>query len=798
MNRRDFLGAAGAYAAIAGGTAKAQEAVATTPPRVRIDLNGAWDQSIGGNFVRVVQVPSSNHLMGTYDLSRELALPKLAPGEHAFLHLEAIAYFARVFCNGTELGSMMPYTPHEFDISGVVKERSNIIRVTISDLNPEPGGAGTPEIALGVNPGWEAYGGIIRDVWVELRPAAFIENARLSYKLEPDRSAAHCTLRLYLQSRGAVAGKAEVTLQRAGRAVGGGVQDFSVGQGPGEMEFGFEIKDPALWSPETPDLYEATVSIRTPGGNDQFSFRTGFREFRTNGTRFELNGQPIILNGVCRHDMWKDQGFTLTRQQMRTDMLAIKAMGGNFVRLVHYPHHRHVIDLSDELGLLVSEEPGYWQVNFAKLPRPSIELGLKILEKTIRRDWNSPSVVVWLLSNESRVTVEYLTEGKAFCRKLDPLGRLISAANDKKKEDMKPIFEQAGMDFFDQHPYTFDVGEFADIANFYGDSRPLTLTEWGGKEIGQSRWVMPKSVDAFLELQAASKLAGTMFWSWQDMRQYCRIDPEMRHGLLESGVVSEAREPREGIVMELRRLWAGRKTPLPEYAGRLEKIPLRHAPWTPDSAVRGIDLSKLAEGVEQKEAWLDLERILAEYWPKAAYAGDQWKRSGGRFRLWRETPIEILGRTFLVPSAEGHARPIVLTEAHPAITIPVGRACSRLHILGHVTCPDGYPPAGKSGAVAATLLVKYEDHSEQSIPLRHGYEIARGNTIYQTTRIDPIATNAQRALRFVKDTAREDYQVLLFSAPVREAAVESIVYRLAAGEQPLLVFAVSTEDPVKA
>jgi hypothetical protein len=65
--------------------------------------------------------------------------------------------------------------------------------------------------------------------------------------------------------------------------------------------------------------------------------------------------------------------------------------------------------------------------------------------------------------------------------------------------------------------------------------------------------------------------------------------------------------------------------------------------------------------------------------------------------------------------------------------------------------------------------------------------------IYQTTRIDPIATKAQRALRFVKDPAREDYQVLLCSLPVRTQAIESIRYQLSAGEQPFLLFAINAE-----
>ena len=64
----------------------------------------------------------------------------------------------------------------------------------------------------------------------------------------------------------------------------------------------------------------------------------GFKDFRTDGRIFTLNGKPIFLVGVCRHDLYGDNGHTSTREEIRRDMELIKAAGVNFVRLVHYPH----------------------------------------------------------------------------------------------------------------------------------------------------------------------------------------------------------------------------------------------------------------------------------------------------------------------------------------------------------------------------------------------------------------------------------------------------------------------------
>jgi hypothetical protein len=129
-----------------------------------VDLSGAWERHVNGKFLDVISVPSSQRPLGFYRLKREFPLPVLSGRERAILHFEAITYHGRVFVNGAELGTMGPYIPYEFEFTKQAKEGRNGIEVAIADLVPEPSGAGKDEIALGVNPGWEAYGGIIRDV----------------------------------------------------------------------------------------------------------------------------------------------------------------------------------------------------------------------------------------------------------------------------------------------------------------------------------------------------------------------------------------------------------------------------------------------------------------------------------------------------------------------------------------------------------------------------------------------------------------------------------------------------------
>jgi len=762
-------------------------------PRARVDLGGTWERHVNGKLFDVITVPSSQRPLGYYHLKRNFLLPAIPSGQRAILHFEGITYHGRVTVNGVELGMMGPYIPYEFEFTKQAKEGKNSIEVAIADLRPEPNGAGKDAISLGVNPGWEAHGGIIRDVYVEMRAAAYIANVQLGYELSAGYTKAACRARLFLNSVQATSGELEVTLLERESELARAGKTVEIPAGASEEVVTFEVSAPDLWSPEEPNLYELRASLKSEYGEDAWRCRTGFREVKIQGERFELNGEPLVLNGVCRHDMWKDQGFTLTRQQMAQDMAMIKGLGANFVRLVHYPHHRHIVELADELGLLVSEEPGYWNMDFHTMPRAMIELGYQIMEGTIRRDWNSPSVFAWLLGNECTLTVEYLREGKERCRKLDVLARPISFANSMNKEAAKPIFEQAGMDFFDQHVYTFDIDQFRKEAEYFGPGRPFTVSEWGAREWGQSQVVMQKMVDLLIELEAEGKLSGCSFWEWADMRQYTREEIATLDGVLEEGVVTESREARPDVYLELARLFE-RKPYLAQPAhARPTVLPLEWAPASPGASFRAADLQPLVESAEGLRAWASLEAALAKYWPRAPMAEDQWKQTGEAFRLWQGSDLTVGGIPFRVPVVNGYARPVVLTQEVPEVTIPIEQECVRLHFLGQVTFPEGYPVVGKRGERVATYRVRYGGGTEREIPIRNGIEVAQSNRIHVATRIDAVATGAQPALEYVKDVVRERYQVLLWSLPVEGERVESVQCKLESGQPALAVFAITTE-----
>jgi len=206
-----------------------------------------------------------------------------------------------------------------------------------------------------------------------------------------------------------------------------------------------------------------------------------------------------------------------------------------------------------------------------------------------------------------------------------------------------------------------------------------------------------------------------------------------------------------------------------------------------------VNLQALSETKAATQAWADLEDVMAKFWPAAGFAEDQWKRTGSRMRFWKGAQCEIGGAIFESPTVNEQVQPLVLTQKFPTFTIPIGVSCSRLHILGHVTLPSGYPVIGKAGEASATYTVHFSGGGSQQIPLRNGIEIARANLIHAATRVNPIASAAPRALVFTKDVVRERYQVLLYSLPVNGRKVASLEVKLSPGAEPLLIFAVTAE-----
>ncbi|GAA3145943.1 beta-galactosidase [Kribbella aluminosa] len=161
------------------------------------------------------------------------------------------------------------------------------------------------------------------------------------------------------------------------------------------------------WSAEVPRLYDAV--LRTAGG--EVRLRIGFRTVAIVDGIFTVNGNRVLFKGVNRHEFHPDRGRTLTEQDMLDDVLIMKRAGINAVRTSHYPPHPHFLSLCDEYGLYVIDECDLESHGFGyepqppKLPNPVMDPRFRDdlvdrMRRTVHRDKNHPSIVIWSLGNE--------------------------------------------------------------------------------------------------------------------------------------------------------------------------------------------------------------------------------------------------------------------------------------------------------------------------------------------------------------------------------------------------------------
>src|SRR5579872_4923359 len=233
-----------------------QTAHLSSSSRPVVDLNGDWERYIHDKLIDVVRIPSSLAPTGEYSLRRTFLLPRLKSNERAFVRFNAVHYYGRVSLNGQHIGTTIPYVPQEFDCSPQAVEGNNTIAVEIVDAGSGANGEGKDEVLYGTPGGWESYGGIVRDAYVEIRPSTFIENVRFGYLFSAGYESAACSAQVFVSSLDSGVGDCEVALFWGPSEVARGKSRVQLtSNGTSTAEVRFDLHDVALWSPAEPNLY---------------------------------------------------------------------------------------------------------------------------------------------------------------------------------------------------------------------------------------------------------------------------------------------------------------------------------------------------------------------------------------------------------------------------------------------------------------------------------------------------------------------------------------------------------------
>ncbi|MHA1646423.1 MAG: glycoside hydrolase family 2 TIM barrel-domain containing protein, partial [Promethearchaeota archaeon] len=156
--------------------------------------------------------------------------------------------------------------------------------------------------------------------------------------------------------------------------------------------FSITVQNPALWSPDHPELYQLTLKLH--GVDQDKDIRFGIRTISKTASQIMLNGDPIRINGISFPEELLPDGRNYPIQQRRREVLDLKALGINVIHTPYLPHNKSLVKVADEEGILLIEEvPLNKYSHFAEKG----DLINGMVENLILRDFNNPSVIIWSL-----------------------------------------------------------------------------------------------------------------------------------------------------------------------------------------------------------------------------------------------------------------------------------------------------------------------------------------------------------------------------------------------------------------
>ncbi|MFD8425132.1 glycoside hydrolase family 2 TIM barrel-domain containing protein [Streptomyces sp. NPDC059466] len=326
-------------------------------------------------------VPDENP---TGDYRRHFDLPADWSGaERVVLRFDGVESLFRVWVNGEEIGGASgSRLAHEFDVTSSVRPGDNVVAVRVHQWS-------AASYLEDQDQWW--LPGIFRDVTLIARPAGGIEDVWLRTG--------------YAEGQGTV--EAEITADAAAfpvtvRIPGLGVE--RIWETPADVA-PFEVGAVEPWSAEQPRLYDVTVSSAA----ESIALRAGFRTVEIRGDRFLVNGRRVVFHGMNRHETHPERGRVFDEQHAREDLARMKRFNVNAIRTSHYPPHPRLLDLADELGFWVVlecdlETHGFDKVDWVGNPSDDPawrEAYLDRMRRTLERDKNHPSIVIWSLGNEA-------------------------------------------------------------------------------------------------------------------------------------------------------------------------------------------------------------------------------------------------------------------------------------------------------------------------------------------------------------------------------------------------------------
>ena len=456
---------------------------------------------------------------------KELEVPAEWDGKNVLLTFEGVAHDCEVFLNGESVGQHhCGYTAFTVKLENLKYGETNALVVKVDsreNLNVPP---------FGHVIDYMTYGGIYRDVYLEVKEETYLEDIFLHSDL--NKLKAEVTLNHAPDGhicRISMGKKGSNDLKQLGQAPLKGQKTIISAPVPGVE----------LWDIDSPNLYDIQIELlKDDTVKDRKIIPFGFRtmEFQKDG--FRLNGRKVKIRGLNRHQSYPYVGYAIpaSMQKLDADILKYK-LGLNAVRTSHYPQSQVFIGRCDEIGLLVfTEIPGWQYIGGEAWKNQACEN----VRDMVTQYRNHPSIMLWgVRINESPDDDEFYTRTNAIAHELDPTRPTGGVRNFKKSHFYEDVYTYNDFSHDGSAPgcepkykITPDMGRAYMVTEYNGHMFPTKTFDSEGHRMEHAM----RHAEVLKAVESHDDIAGSFGWCMADYnthRDFGSGDRICYHGVLD-------------------------------------------------------------------------------------------------------------------------------------------------------------------------------------------------------------------------------------------------------------------------
>ena len=431
----------------------------------------------------------------------------------AFLNFEGVDSCFYVWINGSYIGySQVSHMTSEFDVTDILQDGTNTVAVLVMKWCDGSYLEDQDKFRMS---------GIFRDVYILKRPKQAISDYHIKTRIEDMLAKVEIEMKFYSPLN------VNISIEDRNGAV------VALGSIAEEGTAVLEIASPELWNTENPYLYKLILETE----NEVIVDHIALRKIEIKDQVIYLNGQKIKFRGVNRHDSDPVTGFTISLEQVTTDLTLMKQHNFNAIRSSHYPNAPFFYEMCDKYGFMVIDEADIeahgpfmiyrkedtdynrfkrWNEKIADNPvwEEAIVDRVKLM---VERDKNRFCIVMWSMGNESAYGCNF-EKALEWTKNYDP--DRITQYESARYRNYDKTYDYSNLDVYSRmYPALSEIQEYLDKDG----SKPFLLVEYChsmGNGPGDFE-------DYFQMIHDNDKICGGFVWEW--------CDHAIAHGTAENG-----------------------------------------------------------------------------------------------------------------------------------------------------------------------------------------------------------------------------------------------------------------------